>query len=67
MNVLFLPQVSGLMFQAARLLDVSGRKVKDLRPGANDVRALSLGVYFVREPQASNTKPQAVRKVVITR
>jgi hypothetical protein len=31
------------------LLDISGRKVLDLRPGANDVRALSPGVYFVCE------------------
>jgi parallel beta-helix repeat protein len=31
------------------LLDVSGRKVLDLHPGANDVRALASGVYFVRE------------------
>jgi hypothetical protein len=41
------------------LLDVSGRKVLNLHPGANDVRAVAPGVYFVREAQA-----QAVRKVV---
>jgi len=29
------------------LLDASGRKVLDLHPGANDVRALAPGVYFV--------------------
>jgi YVTN family beta-propeller protein len=46
----------------ADLLDVSGRKVAELRAGANDVKRLSPGVYFVREAQA-----QAVRKVVITR
>jgi hypothetical protein len=33
----------------AVLLDLSGRKVLDLRSGANDVRALAPGVYFVRE------------------
>jgi hypothetical protein len=44
------------------LLDACGRKVMDLRPGANDVRALAPGVYFVRETQA-----QAARKVVVTR
>jgi YVTN family beta-propeller protein len=50
------------------LLDVTGRKVLHLLPGANDVRALAPGVYFVREePQASSPKPQAVRKVVVTR
>ena len=31
------------------LLDVSGRKVMNLVPGPNDVRALSPGVYFVRD------------------
>ena len=30
------------------LLDVSGRKVMDLKAGANDVRAMPPGVYFVR-------------------
>jgi hypothetical protein len=46
------------------LLDVSGRKVLDLHPGANDVRALAPGVYFVHEAQ---TQAQAIRKVVVTR
>ena len=50
------------------LLDITGRKVLDLRPGANDVRALAPGVYFLREePQASSFKPQTVRKIVVTR
>jgi len=40
------------------LLDISGRKVLDLKPGANDVRQLAPGVYFVRP---------AVMKVVIAR
>jgi len=46
----------------AELLSIAGRKVMDLEPGANDVRALAPGVYFVREAQA-----QGVRKVVVTR
>jgi hypothetical protein len=42
--------------------------VLDLRPGANDVRALAPGVYFVHEEtQAANLKPQAIRKVIVTR
>jgi hypothetical protein len=50
------------------LLDISGRKVLDLKPGANDVRAIVPGVYFVREAhQAAGLKPQAVRKIVIAR
>ncbi len=48
------------------LLDVSGRKVLGLKPGANDVRALSPGVYFVREAQ-SQAHAQTVRKVVVQR
>jgi hypothetical protein len=48
----------------AALLDISGRKVLDLMPGPNDVRALSPGVYFVREAQA---QAQAIRKIVVTR
>jgi len=51
----------------AELLDIAGRKVIGLKLGANDVRALAPGVYFVREePQAASLKPQAVRKVVLT-
>ncbi len=46
----------------AALLDISGRKVLDLLPGANDVRALAPGVYFVREAQA-----QTVSKVIVTK
>jgi hypothetical protein len=42
------------------LLDVAGRKAMDLRAGANDVRHISPGIYFVR--QASS-----VRKVILTR
>ena len=45
------------------LMNVSGRKVLDLHPGANDARALAPGVYFVREEQAQ-AQAQAVRKVV---
>jgi YVTN family beta-propeller protein len=72
-GVLFLPRDglgtrSGLsdnpVMSRAILLDVSGRRVMDLKPGANDVRALAPGVYFVREAQA---QAHAVRKVVITR
>jgi hypothetical protein len=50
----------------SRLLDATGRKVLDLLPGANDVRALAPGVYFMRAAQAQ-AQAQAVRKVVITR
>jgi YVTN family beta-propeller protein len=51
----------------AALLDISGRKVLDLNPGANDVRRLAPGVYFVREERTqAQAQAQAVRKVVVT-
>jgi hypothetical protein len=50
------------------LLSVDGRKVLDLHPGANDVRALAPGVYFVREGGLSREQRVAgIRKVVVTR
>jgi hypothetical protein len=48
------------------LLDISGRKVMDLLPGANDVSRLSPGVYFVRDAQAQ-AQAQATHKVVVAR
>jgi hypothetical protein len=41
------------------LLDISGRRVVQLRPGANDIRHVTPGVYFVRG-QAST-----IRRVII--
>ena len=38
----------------AALLDISGRKVLDLTPGANDVRTLAPGVYFIRAVTAGS-------------
>ena len=65
---LFLPEASSLEPQATSLLDVSGRKVLDLKPGANDVRALAPGVYFFREARAqAQAQARAIRKVVVTR
>jgi len=62
-NVLFLPGASSHRPQAtSRLLSAVGRHVMVLRPGANDVRGLPPGVYFVRE-----TGARAIRKVVVTR
>jgi hypothetical protein len=39
----------------------------DLRPAANDVRALASGVYFVREVVSGERLAVGVRKVVVTR
>jgi hypothetical protein len=50
----------------AVLFDESGRRVLRLRSGANDVRGLAPGVYFVREA-GTQAQTQVVRKVVLTR
>jgi len=49
------------------LFDISGRRVMELRLGANDVRALAPGVYFIRGPKTEDERPGVVRKVIITR
>ena len=52
----------------ASLLDISGRRVMELRPGANDVRALAPGVYFIRRPETEDGRPAAaIRKIVVAR
>lgn len=50
----------------AGLLDAAGRKVLELHSGANDVRALAPGVYFIREAGAQ-APAEAVLRVVITK
>ncbi len=49
----------------ADLLDISGRKVMDLKPGANDVRHLSPGVYFLLRPSVDGRQPAAARKIIV--
>jgi hypothetical protein len=67
-TVFLLPEATSHKPQAASLLDASGRKVLDLRPGANDVAHLAPGVYFVlSEPSAVGRQPSAVAKVIISR
>jgi hypothetical protein len=48
----------------AALLDISGRKVAELRPGANDVRALSPGVYFIREEMNAEERDRVTKVIV---
>ena len=67
-GVLYMPQASSVMRGASCvLLDISGRKVLDLKPGANDVRALAPGVYFVRQASGVERDASSVTKVVVTR
>ncbi|MEO0070733.1 MAG: hypothetical protein ABIK39_01415, partial [candidate division WOR-3 bacterium] len=45
----------------AFLVDVTGRKVLELKPGDNDIRHLAPGVYFIKDGSSIE------RKVVITK
>jgi YVTN family beta-propeller protein len=69
-GVLFLPEARGEKREArSELLDISGRKVLDLSPGANDVSGISPGVYFIREQSVVSSQHSGspnVRKVVLT-
>jgi len=47
------------------LLDISGRKVLDLRAGASDVSRLAPGVYFVNS--TFDNRQSTITKVVVTR
>ncbi|MEO0005361.1 MAG: hypothetical protein ABIK49_05100, partial [candidate division WOR-3 bacterium] len=46
------------------LLDITGRKVLDLKPGANDIRHLSPGVYFLMRKKGTATES---KKILIVR
>lgn len=49
------------------MLDISGRKVLSLHPGANDVSRIAQGVYFVREERGVSREESAVRRVIVQR
>ena len=66
-GVLFLAKASSRELQAASLLDVGGRKVMGLRPGANDVSRLPPGVYFVRDAAGGERPGTGVRRMVVAR
>jgi DNA-binding beta-propeller fold protein YncE len=70
--------VSGMLFLSgdrrpgtgdrAALLDIAGRVVMNLQPGANNVSHLGVGVYFVRsQPSAVSRLPSVVTKVVVAK
>jgi len=65
-NVLLLPECPSA--STSSLLDISGREVMELRSGANDVRALAPGVYFLKEGEERSEEGGAgIGKVVIAR
>jgi hypothetical protein len=45
-GVIYLPSVSGAL---SVLFDIAGQKVMTLHPGANDIRHLAPGVYFINK------------------
>jgi YVTN family beta-propeller protein len=59
-GVLFLESRGEMREARGELLDISGRKVLGLKPGANDVGQVAPGVYFV-------CRPLATARVVIAR
>ena len=60
-GMLYLPPASGGKRGATSvLLDISGRKVMDLRPGANSTKGLVPGIYFLQDGGRGKT-----RKVMI--
>jgi hypothetical protein len=61
---LHMPLTAGRLPFTAGLLDISGRKVLNLHPGANDVSRLGPGVYFVRE-ETPHGGP--IRRVVLVK
>lgn len=68
-GVLYLPQDgTGGRRTAGWLLDISGRKVLTLRPGANDLGRIGAGVYFVRMDDSRNgAQSSQTRKLVLAR
>jgi hypothetical protein len=68
-GVLFLPEASSHKLQATSLMDIAGREVMKLKPGVNDVRGLSPGVYFVqqKDSRGQGVEDSRVTKVVVTR
>jgi hypothetical protein len=53
--------------EPSAVLDAVGRKVMDLQPGANDIRHLSPGIYFMRQASGVGRNVSCVTKVIVTR
>jgi predicted secreted protein len=49
------------------LVSADGRKMCELRPGDNDVQALSPGVYYLTAGIYGSVSPKEVRKIVVAR
>ncbi len=64
-SVLFVPP--SLLTTTACLLSIDGCKALELRPGTNDVRGLSPGVYFVHPAAGMERGTAGGMKIVVTR
>jgi hypothetical protein len=64
-RVLYLPG-SSLSLHPSSLFDLSGSRVLDLRPGANDVSHLAPGVYLMRAASRERSATTC-RKLILTR
>ena len=62
-GALFLPPV--FFSSPSFLLSVDGRKVLELLPGANDVRMLASGIYFLCQASSAQGGASSVTKVVV--
>ncbi len=61
---------NGKVYYADRkmhLYDASGRRVMELKPGANDICRVKAGVYFVQEVAEIGDKSNGFVKIIITR
>ena len=67
-GVLFLAEATSDKPEAANLMDIAGREVMKLKPGANDVNRLGPGVYFIREGLGTGGEGLGkTQKVVVAR
>jgi hypothetical protein len=60
-SVLMYQPTAGSSQMTAELLDITGRRVLPLQPGANDIRQLSPGIYFIRREQDNSTAKVVVQ------
>lgn len=61
-GVLQLPMSSVEHSASSILLDITGRKIMDLHSGANDIRHLAPGIYYIR-----NETNKKITKIIITK
>ncbi len=59
-GILFPPASSGERLASTILLDVTGRKVMEVKPGPNDVKKLPAGVYFITSKGFQTTLPVVI-------